>query len=123
MERSYLLLALAWVSASCGGAPSTQAPEPPRQAVEAAMVPLETRGSGSTIAPESDADRDIRQRLNVAIRHDGELRHREISFLVSNGDVSVTGIVRSEDERTRLNELAMNTAGVKSIANALRIAE
>jgi osmotically-inducible protein OsmY len=40
-----------------------------------------------------------------------------------NGDVTVMGTVRSEDQRKQINELAMNTAGVKSVANALRIAE
>ena len=49
--------------------------------------------------------------------------NRDISFIVTNGDVSVTGIVRTEEERTRINDLAMNIDGVKSVANALRVAE
>ncbi|RPI51526.1 MAG: BON domain-containing protein, partial [Acidobacteria bacterium] len=43
--------------------------------------------------------------------------------LVRNGDVSVTGTVRSEGERRKINDLAMNITGVKSVANALRVEE
>jgi osmotically-inducible protein OsmY len=51
------------------------------------------------------------------------LKDRHIRILVTNGDISVEGIVKDEQERRRINELAMSIAGVKSIANALRIAE
>ena len=57
------------------------------------------------------------------IAQDPDLRAREIKFVVANGDVSVIGLVESEDERTRINDLAMRIAGVKSVANALRVAE
>ena len=52
-----------------------------------------------------------------------DLRSRDISFIVSNGDISVTGEVRTEDERKKFNDLAMGIGGVKSVANNLRIAE
>ena len=45
-----------------------------------------------------------------------------MSFNVVNGDVTVMGTVRSEDERKRMNDIVMNIAGVKSVANALRVA-
>ena len=48
---------------------------------------------------------------------------REISFIVANGNVSVTGTVRTEEERRKINDLAMNIGGVKSVANALRVEE
>jgi osmotically-inducible protein OsmY len=74
-------------------------------------------------APETEADRGIRHDLDLAIRRDAQLKDRQISFLVANGDVSVTGVVKDERERRRINELALSIAGVKSVANALRIAE
>ena len=52
-----------------------------------------------------------------------DLKGRDISFIVTNGDVSVTGMVRTEEERKRINDLAMNIGGVKSVANALLVAE
>jgi osmotically-inducible protein OsmY len=74
-------------------------------------------------APESPADRGIRRNLVLAIDGDADLRHRDISFIVANGDVSVAGTVRTEEERRKVNELALNIDGVKSIANALRVSE
>jgi osmotically-inducible protein OsmY len=41
---------------------------------------------------------------------------------VSNSDVSITGVVKTEEDRARINDLAMGIAGVKSVANALRVA-
>ena len=77
----------------------------------------------TVVVPENLVDRGIRRELSVAITADAALKEREISFLVSNGDVSVTGSVHNEDERKKINELAMSIAGVKSVANALRVAE
>ena len=89
------------------------------------VAPVESRHDtvAAVAAPETDSDRGIRQDLNLAIRRDPSLKDRQIRILVTNGDVSVTGIVKDEQERRRINELAMSITGVKSIANALRVAE
>jgi osmotically-inducible protein OsmY len=71
--------------------------------------------------PRHPADRAISRDLTLAITRDLNLKDRDISFIVTNGDVNVTGTVRTEDERKRINELAMNISGVKSVANALRV--
>jgi osmotically-inducible protein OsmY len=73
--------------------------------------------------PDNPADKAIRRELNLAIARDADLKTRRISFIVANGDVSVNGTVGSEEERKRLNDLAMNVPGVKSVANALLIAQ
>jgi osmotically-inducible protein OsmY len=73
--------------------------------------------------PDNPADREIRRHLLRAISHDEGLKSRDISFIVANGDVSVTGTVRTEQERTKINELAMGIGGVKSVANGLLITE
>ena len=73
--------------------------------------------------PDNPADREIRRHLNLAIAQDDVLKRRDISFIVANGDVNVTGTVRSEEERKKINDLAMNIGGVKSVANGLLIAE
>ena len=70
---------------------------------------------------ESEADKRIRQEVDIAIEQDPALRDRPISFTVDNGDISVTGTVRTETERQKINELAMHVSGVKSVANALRV--
>lgn len=57
----------------------------------------------------------------MAIAQDPALKERPISFTVDNGDVTVTGTVRTETERQKINELALHINGVKSVANALRV--
>jgi BON domain len=73
--------------------------------------------------PQTPLDAGIRNEFDRVIAQDDELRDREISFVVTNGDVSVSGIVRTEDERRKINDLAMSIDEVKSVANALLVAD
>jgi osmotically-inducible protein OsmY len=54
---------------------------------------------------------------------DPNLKDRNISFSVDGWDVTLTGVVKTEIERRKANELVMNVPGVKSVANALRVSE
>ena len=107
------------LSAACG--PSTTTQE--RQSGTSIPDHSVTNASAAISVPQNPADLGIRRDLNLAISRDAELRSREISYIVANGDVSVTGTVRTEEERKKMNDLAMNIGGVKSIANALRVVE
>jgi osmotically-inducible protein OsmY len=102
----------------CGANTATQERrlDPPTLA---ASVILRKAGS----AGENFADLGIQRDLKQAVAQDADLRARAISFVVANGDVSVTGLVQTENERTRINDLAMRISGVKSVANALRVTE
>jgi len=115
-----LVAAIVAVCAGCGADTATQErqPDPARQVGRSTEAP-----AAATEVPENSVDRGIRRNLGLAIARDAELQNRAISFSVTNGDVSVTGIVRTEEERTRINELAMAVEGVKSVANALQVAE
>jgi hypothetical protein len=117
--RVLVLVIVIGVSVGCGVDTSTQErPQEPPSEVHA------TPGNPATIAvPENPADRAIRRDLSRAIAQDAELNQRDISFIVTNGDVNVTGTVKSEEERRKINELAMNIGGVMSVANGLRVAE
>lgn len=70
---------------------------------------------------ETDMERAIRKELTRAIDQDPLLKDRQIIFVIDDGDVSVTGLVQTETERRRINELAMAVPGVRSVANALRV--
>jgi len=122
MPRPFFLIivAVAAVSTGCSANTATQErhTSPPMR-VEAASAPA----PAAVTVPDNPADRSIRRDLTLAIARDADLHNREISFMVANGDVSVTGIVRTEEERRKINDLAMNIGGVKSVANALRVAE
>jgi hypothetical protein len=105
------------ITSACGAdtASHEQQPDPPTRA-EAVVQ----QQASSELSP---VDLGILRALKLAIAEDADLRAREIKFVVINGDVSVTGLVQTEDERTKINDLAMRIAGVKSVANALRVAE
>jgi osmotically-inducible protein OsmY len=105
------------VCAGCGANTATQErqSDPPKQAERVAEAPI--------AVPDNPVDRGIWRDLGLAIARDADLHKRVIRFSVTNGDVSVTGIVRTEEERTRINDLAMAIDGVKSVANALQVAE
>lgn len=124
MVRLPFVVVMFAVSAACGSVEVPPQPAPPSdQRTGAAPLDEYHKTAFPSVVPESAEDRGIRRNLNLAIAQDPSLKERQISFLVSNGDVSVTGIVKSEDERKKINELAMNIVGVKSVANALRVSE
>jgi osmotically-inducible protein OsmY len=75
-----------------------------------------------TVVPQTPEDRRIRRALSEAIDQDPRLNQAGVNFIVSNSDVSITGVVKTEEDRERINDLAMGIAGVKSVANALRVA-
>jgi osmotically-inducible protein OsmY len=116
----FVLVVAVALSAACGANTATQEPVPDTRVTAKEVAP---EIATSAVLPENPADRGIRRNLNLAITQDASLKHRDISFIVTNGDVSVTGTVQSEEERRKINDLAMNIDGVKSVANALRVAE
>lgn len=126
MARLSLVLAAALtLSAACGANTATQEPAPDGRVALKDRVTENAAPDipGAAVVPENPADRRVRRALNLAIARDAGLKEREISFIVTNGDVSVTGTVESEEERKKITELAMDIDGVKSVANALRVTE
>ena len=118
--RSALLTAISLAaSLGCSADTATQPYEAPREAQIQPTTQLVN--SPAAVVPENPADRSIRRELNIAIDRDADLKGRDVSFIVTNGDVSVTGVVESETAREKINELAMGIAGVKSVANAVRV--
>lgn len=110
------------VTIACGADTAPQELEAPQTArVERVNRPELPQAEAVELVPQNPADRMIRRDLDLAIERDPSLKDRGISFIVSNGDVSVTGLVRTEDERKRINGLAMALPDVKSVANALRV--
>jgi hypothetical protein len=131
MVRSSIVigsLAVIGVCIGCGASTATQErnAELPAQIDAPAPVsaPVSSAGPAAPVAvPDSPIDKGIRRDLNLAISRDADLKNRRISFIVANGDVSVSGTVGTEEERRRMNDLAMNVPGVKSVANALLITQ
>ena len=117
MSRLVVVVSVWALSIACGASPSSdrQVPDP--------QIKRDTADVPVLSVPDNPADREIRRNLTRAISGDEGLRSRDISFIVANGDVSVTGTVRTEAERKKINELALSIGGVKSVANGLLITE
>jgi hyperosmotically inducible protein len=109
-------------SVGCGADTATQPYDVSRQTQAQHRVEPAAESSAVVAVPQSPADRNIRRELNLAIARDPDLKAGEISFIVTNGDVNVTGVVQTEAAREKINELALGIPGVKSVANGLRVA-
>jgi osmotically-inducible protein OsmY len=109
-------------SVGCGADTATQPYDVSRQTQAQHRVESAAESSAVVAVPQSPADRNIRRELNLAIARDPDLKAGEISFIVTNGDVNVTGVVQTEAAREKINELALGIPGVKSVANGLRVA-
>jgi hypothetical protein len=124
MVRLSFVVAVVIASAGCGASTSTQERQEGRQ--PEVVSHADRRGErhvAQRAVPDNPTDTSIRRDLNLAISHDADLKDRDITFIVANGDVSVSGAVRTEEERKKINDLAMSIARVKSVANAVLIAE
>lgn len=80
---------------------------------------LTVKGINDTTA--GDLDKDIRKNLDKMIDNDPTLKQRDIDFDVANGMVTIKGSVRSADEKNRVGDMTKAAAGVKDVANGLRI--
>ena len=101
---------------SCGaGGATREHHEPPTPGFQTVATSTAVRGT------QAAGDRVIIRALSLAIAEDRDLNNRELSFVISNGDVSVTGFVNTEDERKKITTLAMNIDGVRSLANSLLV--
>lgn len=121
--RSLPFLAAAFaVSMACREDTAAQPQDTPQYAqIRTSQGTAPTEPMPNAVFPLNPTDRSIRRELKLAIDRDPDLKERDLSFIVGNGDISMTGIVRSESERERINAIALGISGVKSIANAVRV--
>ena len=68
-----------------------------------------------------DMDSQISSRLNDAVKADQALSDDNIDFKVNNGVVTVTGDVKSAQDKERVSQLVKGTTGVKDVANELNV--
>jgi osmotically-inducible protein OsmY len=118
MSRHYFVL-VAGFAVACEANPGIK--DPARPPIRARSASADE--SPAISVPQNPVDRRIRHDLNVAIDSDPDLRDRAISFVVSNGDVTVSGTARTEKECRKISDLVMSISGVKSVANNVRVAE
>jgi hyperosmotically inducible periplasmic protein len=76
---------------------------------------------GLTTGIADDLDEQIRDALDRMVDNDRVLKERDVNFQVVNGVVTVTGEVRSAQEKNRVTQIVKAAPGVKDFANALEI--
>lgn len=69
----------------------------------------------------ADLDGEIEDALDKMTDADAVLRERDVNFDVVNGQVAITGEVRTADEKERAGRIAKAAPGVKDVANGLAI--
>jgi osmotically-inducible protein OsmY len=76
---------------------------------------------GLNTGTAGDFDDQIADTLDRMVDNDPVLRERDINFDVSNGAVTITGEVRSAEEKSKVEAIVKAAPGVKDFANALEI--
>ena len=81
--------------------------------------------SADTACPEGQAANDkwLETQLETAYLFNPHLSNLSIDTRVTNGDVELTGTVRSDIDRDLAEEIARSLDGVKSVGNSLEIRE
>lgn len=76
---------------------------------------------GAATDRADDMDGAIRRELNAKVANDKMLEGRDINFDVNNGVVTIKGEVKTDIEKSSVNEMAKSTANVRDVVNALAI--
>jgi hyperosmotically inducible periplasmic protein len=73
---------------------------------------------------ENAADRGLVQRIRKSLIADKELSTyaHNVKVISINGEVTLNGVVRSDDERTKVADLAEEVAGKQHVVNDLKVA-
>ena len=114
-------LGLGACRANVAGQEASRAATPQPMAASSPHAPAQPAPTATQARVESDADRALRAELDRAFARDATVKDQNVSFTVDGGDVTLTGAVRTEREREKANEVAINVPGVRSVANALRV--
>ena len=113
-----LLSLLATLAASGVALAQQERPEPPVDAVDPAPSPVDPRPSTSERVGPSDPG----LALEVQARLYQALTTSNISVLVRYGVATLDGVVRTDADRQRAEEIALQVPGIDSIVNDLTVA-
>jgi osmotically-inducible protein OsmY len=69
----------------------------------------------------NDVDGKLTDAVDERLDGDPVLRERDVNIAVTDGVVSVSGEVRSQDEKRRVDRIVTSVAGVRSVANHLQV--
>jgi osmotically-inducible protein OsmY len=76
---------------------------------------------GSLVAAEPVTDDSLYDQVRIKIANDREVGGGHVEVKVTNGVVELTGNVRDDKHRQRVEKIVKKVKGVKSVENKLRI--
>lgn len=73
---------------------------------------------------ETEADRDLVQRIRKSLMADKDLSTyaHNVKVVSINGQVTLNGVVRGADEKSKVASLAQEVAGKQNVVNDLKVA-
>jgi len=124
--RVLLVILMAAAASACGA--DTKEPEPATPAASADNTAVNTRdSSGATATPpdqgENETDLAITAKIRQAIVDDKALsiNAQNVKVITNTGIVTLRGPVKSQQEKTAIEEKAKQVAGVTKVDNQLEI--
>src|SRR5229473_137001 len=111
VAAAVLTLALVACRANVVGQEAPRAATPQPMTAASPQAPTHPGPSANRTRGESAADRAVHAELDRAFARDANLKGQNVSFTVDSGDVTLTGNVKTEKEREKANEVAINVPG------------
>lgn len=82
-----------------------------------------THGSGKNPVESMVDDSTITTRVNHEMLKDPTVKARQIDVDTIGGNVTLTGVVATQNEATRATQIAQRVPGVKSVSNNIQIGQ
>lgn len=97
---------------------------PPPDNTKSNQTDPSNRGATADNQKENDTDRGIVQRIRKSLMADKDLSTyaHNVKVVSVNGQVTLNGVVRSNDEKSKVAGLAEEVAGKQNVVNDLKVA-
>lgn len=84
---------------------------------------LAAAAQATTPIISDERDRSLQREIKSALGADPALRDAHIAVSTHSGQVTLAGVVTSDDQRSRAQRTAMAVRGVREVENILEVAE
>lgn len=119
MKREAVSLSVILVLAAGVGACTRQTSEPPAEATRDTAPPATEPRETAREAGRATSDAWITTKIQSQFFGDRVVKARDIDVSTNNGTVTLMGRVDSTEEKSRAEQVAMQTEGVRSVDNQL----
>ena len=97
---------------------------PPADNTKSNQTDVSNREVTADAQKENDTDRGLVQRIRKGLMADKDLSTyaHNVKIISINGQVTLNGVVRSDDEKSKVADLAEEVAGKQHVVNDLKVA-